>query len=199
MFSQYSMLIFILCSQILGLLGPLHAVVVNPDPSVEPTAVPSGQPSGQPSAQPSTRPTVPTGQPSGQPSRQPTGQPSGQPSSHPTAQPSRYCTFCNAGQYYNTALAAGVVNTVLGCVACLPGYTCAGGCNNPVACAPGKYNGNFSALTCTSCAIGSYSQTSGASSCTICPGGYSCATKTAGKYCISFCTFRCICENHAEY
>ena len=108
--------------------------------------------------------------------------PSSLPSSIPTSQPSRSCSSCAAGQFYDIDLASGgSVNTVVGCASCLPGYTCAGGCNDPQPCPIGKFTGAYSSLTCTSCSAGSYSTIQAATSCATCPGGFSCASTTAGE------------------
>ena len=189
MFLQYTLLIIIISSYVKG--APTTPPTGHPtgqptgQPSRQPTGQPSrqptGQPTAQPSAQPTSRPSIPTGQPSSQPSRQPTAQPTGQPSGQPTQQPSRFCSNCAAGQFYDTSLAAGFVNTVVGCASCLQGYTCAGGCSNPIACTAGHYNGAFGQLACLSCSSGSYSTASAALACITCPGGYSCATTTAGN------------------
>lgn len=106
--------------------------------------------------------------------------------SAPSSQPTRFCSVCAPGEFYNTKLAAGSANSVVGCTSCFPGYTCEGGCDDPVACDPGTYNSQYRASTCTDCSAGSYNMLTAAISCKICPAGYACNSTIAGeKQCLS--------------
>ena len=120
--------------------------------------------------------------------RDPTSYPSAEPSSSPSAltssppsQTSRFCSVCLPGEFYNTKLAAGSANSVVGCTSCFPGYTCEGGCSDPVACDPGTFSSQYSASTCTECSPGSYNVLSAATSCKTCPAGYGCNSTVAGE------------------
>ena len=187
--TSLSAIFLVLCSYVLCVLQS-QFVEASKSPTFQPTSIPTSQaptsyaPTNIPTSQVPTS-QVPTSVPTSQaPTGIPTSQaPTSVPTSQaPTSQPSRSCSICAAGQFYNINLASGgSVNTVVGCTSCLPGYTCAGGCNDPQPCAIGKYNGLYGALSCTSCAAGTYSTVSAATSCTNCPGGYSCASTTAGE------------------
>lgn len=115
------------------------------------------------------------------PSVHPTSSPPSSTTISPSSQTSRFCSVCSPGEFYNTKLAAGFANSVVGCTSCLPGYTCVGGCNDPVACNPGTYNSQYSASKCTDCSSGSYNVLSAAISCKACPAGYACNSTIAGE------------------
>jgi hypothetical protein len=126
------------------------------------------------------RAVSPTTDPTSFPSVEPSSSPSVSASS-PPSQTSRFCSVCSPGEFYNTKLAAGFANSVVGCTSCSPGYTCEGECSDPVACDPGTYNSQYSASTCTECSAGSYNVLSAAISCKTCPAGYACNSTIAGE------------------
>ena len=121
-----------------------------------------------------------TRDPTSYPLAEPTSSPSALTSS-PPSQTSRFCSVCLPGEFYNTKLAAGSANSVVGCTSCFPGYTCEGGCSDPVACDPGTFSSQYSASTCTECSPGSYNVLSAATSCKTCPAGYGCNSTVAGE------------------
>ena len=157
-------------------------------PSAQPSRQPTNQPSGQPTRQPSNQPTSrPSTQPTGQPTRAPSGQPSSSPTSYPTR---RDCSYCSVGQYFNSYSSSDGV--VVGCDSCPLGYSCAGGCYDPVPCAEGEYSSVYGSSSCTSCSSGYYTTNSASSVCNQCPAGYYCSSTSsapvicpAGRYSIA--------------
>eukprot|EP00752_Nemacystus_decipiens_P010330 g9202.t1 len=93
--------------------------------------------------------------------------------------------YDNDGGCYRTCAAgtwAALSNGSYECASCNPGYYCAGGCADPVACPAGKSRSAFGGVDiddCADCSSGYYSLEAGSANCSPCDAGYSCSSATA--------------------
>lgn len=86
---------------------------------------------------------------------------------------------CTAGSFNAPAS-----NGTIECLACSPGYYCAGGCTEPVPCPAGtaltKYGGTSSS-NCSACPSGHYAVVEASTSCIPCSAGHYCNSSFAGQ------------------